>query len=149
VIVPVWLAEIVPVVTVKAAEVEPAATITEAGFVKYVHVEERPTEAPPAGAAALMVAVQVVDAFEERVLAPQLSPESAATGAGAVIEMLSAAVAVREALSVTCAVKPGLPAVVGVPPIVPFDRLNPAGRDPDTIDQVYGAVPPLALSACE
>jgi hypothetical protein len=147
--VPVWLAETVPLVAVKAAAVAPPATVTEAGTAKGAQLEERLTVAPPAGAAALMVAVQVVDPFEARLPAPQLSEEIPATAAGAAIEMLSPAVAVRDALSATCAVKLKDPAAVGAPPMVPLYRLNPPGRDPETIDQVYGAVPPLALNACE
>jgi len=65
------------------------------------------------------------------------------------IEMLSVAVAVRDALSVTSTLKLEDPSPLGVPPIVPPDRLNPAGRDPETIDQLYGAVPPLATKSCE
>lgn len=146
---PVWLVETVPLVAVKDVEVAPAATVTAAGTAKGAQLEERLTAAPPAGAAALMVAVQVVDPFEARLPAPQLSEESPATGAAAAIAMLSPAVAVREALSATCTVKLKDPAAVGVPPMVPLYRLNPPGRDPDAIDQVYGAVPPLALNACE
>ena len=38
------------------------------------------------------------------------------------------------------------PAAVGVPVTTPFeDSCRPAGSDPDAIDQVYGAVPPVAL----
>jgi len=61
----------------------------------------------------------------------------------------SGAVADTEALSVTLTVKLDGPAVVGVPEIVPPERLSPAGSDPLATDQVYGGVPPVALSACE
>jgi hypothetical protein len=53
--------------------------------------------------------------------------------------------------SVTVAVKLDVPLVVGVPEITPVlgVKLSPAGRLPEVIDQVYGAVPPLALRAVE
>jgi hypothetical protein len=53
--------------------------------------------------------------------------------------------------SVTVAVKLDVPLVVGVPEIKPVlgTRLNPAGRLPEAIAQVYGAAPPLALRAVE
>jgi len=61
--------------------------------------------------------------------------------------MLSAFVAVRLLASVTWTVKLEVPAVVGVPEIAPAElKLNPAGRLPEEIDQVYGAVPPVAPS---
>ncbi len=53
-------------------------------------------------------------------------------------------------LSVTVTVKLEVPLAVGVPEMMPVDgdRLRPAGRVPEVIDQVYGDVPPLACSAC-
>ena len=50
--------------------------------------------------------------------------------------------------SVTCAVKLDAPGFVGVPLITPVFWFNdkPLGRDPMTIDHVYGCVPPLAAS---
>ena len=55
-----------------------------------------------------------------------------------------------EALSATCTVKLEVPAAVGVPVIPPVAGFNarPAGRAP-AIDQLYGAVPPVAASVCE
>jgi hypothetical protein len=48
--------------------------------------------------------------------------------------------------SVTVAVKLTVPLVVGVPATVPLEaRVNALGRLPTVIDQVYGAVPPVAL----
>lgn len=49
-------------------------------------------------------------------------------------------------LSLTVTVKLNFPLAVGVPAMAPLPdaSLNPAGRLPDVIDQVYGAVPPLA-----
>jgi hypothetical protein len=54
-------------------------------------------------------------------------------------------------LSVTVAVKVEVPIAVDVPEIIPVDgvRLKPAGSLPDVIDQVYGAVPPLACKPRE
>jgi hypothetical protein len=53
-------------------------------------------------------------------------------------------------LSVTFIVIDAVPAVVGVPEMTPLVlRVNPAGKVPETIVQVYGAVPPLAVSVWE
>ncbi len=52
-------------------------------------------------------------------------------------------------LSVTVVVKLKVPLPVGVPEMTPVDdRLRPAGRLPEAIDQVYGEVPPLACRLC-
>ena len=71
--------------------------------------------------------------------------------AAAATAMLNAFVAVLFAASVTCTVNDTVPAVVGVPEITPVDeaRLNPAGKAPALIDQLYGVVPPLACSVVE
>jgi hypothetical protein len=46
---------------------------------------------------------------------------------------------------VTSTVKVAVPGVVGVPESVPAElKLIPAGRWPDSTDQVYGAAPPVA-----
>jgi hypothetical protein len=67
------------------------------------------------------------------------------------IVILKDAVAVLLAASFTCTVNDAVAAVVGVPEITPVDatRLNPAGNEPELIDQVYGVVPPLACSVAE
>lgn len=68
---------------------------------------------------------------------------------GDIIVMLSAFVAATLAVSVTFAVKSNDPAVVGVPEIDPAAEIvNPGGRLPAAMDQLYGGVPPLAESAC-
>jgi hypothetical protein len=43
------------------------------------------------------------------------------------------------------------PLIVGVPEMTPVDaaRLSPAGRLPEEIDHVYGAVPPVACTPLE
>jgi hypothetical protein len=121
---------------VKVAEVAPAATATEAGTVSAVLLEVSFTDAP-AGHAAVIDTVQVVDPLEARLLAPQLTEDNAATGAAAAMVMATPAVALCDALSATCAVALKFPAALGVPPIVPpLDRLNPPGRDPEIIDHV-------------
>jgi hypothetical protein len=58
--------------------------------------------------------------------------------------MESAAVAVAPVLSATFAVKFDVPDVVGVPVIAPLEATmdNPAGSEPEEIDQVRGLVPP-------
>ena len=67
------------------------------------------------------------------------------------IVSVNACVALPEALSATCTVKLAAPAVVGVPLIVPVVELSarPAGRAPPVTDQLYGLVPPVAVSVCE
>jgi hypothetical protein len=52
-----------PVVTLKVADVAPAATVTDAGVLSAVLESVKVTTAPPAGAAAVRVTVQVPDAF--------------------------------------------------------------------------------------
>ena len=53
-------------------------------------------------------------------------------------------------LSFTVTVKFAVPLAVGLPEIAPLlARLSPAGRLPELIDQVYGVVPPPALSVLE
>jgi len=47
-------------------------------------------------------------------------------------------------LSATRTVKFEVPDAEGVPAMLAPDSVNPAGRLPEAIDQVYGAVPPLA-----
>jgi hypothetical protein len=51
-------------------------------------------------------------------------------------------------LSVTRTVKLDVPEAVGVPLMTPVDepKLNPAGRLPETTDQLYGVLPPVAAS---
>ena len=69
---------------------------------------------------------------------------------GALMTMVSDAVAVCDALSAARTVKVLDPAAVGVPEIVPaVERVSPAGRVPLASVQVYGGVPPDAASACE
>ena len=51
--------------------------------------------------------------------------------------------------SATCTVKLEVPVAVGVPLIFPELRDRPVGREPDRIDHVYGAVPPVAVSELE
>jgi hypothetical protein len=68
---------------------------------------------------------------------------------GGLIRIDSAAVVDAAALSVTFTVKFDVPAVVGGPEIVLPVRFNPAGSVPFETDQVYGGVPPIALSPCE
>jgi len=54
-------------------------------------------------------------------------------------------------LSVTRTVKFDVPDAVGVPLMVPVDepRERPAGRLPETIDQLYGVTPPVAWTVWE
>ena len=70
------------------------------------------------------------------------------TGPGATV-ILSARVAEAEFASTTLTIKFAVPAVEGVPLICAPDKLNPEGSVPAAIDQINGAVPPLAWSVCE
>ena len=72
--VPVASLAMVPAVAEKAAVEVPAATVTEAGAVSSALLEEMATERPPAGAAALVVTVQVL-------LAPEFNEVGAQTSA--------------------------------------------------------------------
>lgn len=53
--------------------------------------------------------------------------------------------------STTLTVNDEFPTFVGVPAMVPVTALSvsPAGRLPDTMDHVYGAIPPDAASDAE
>jgi hypothetical protein len=95
-----WSVVMLPAVTVNDADVAPAATATEAGAVSSVLLLEMVTVAPPAGTAALRPAMQVVEAFEARLVAAQLR-ELIVTCTPAETVMLRLAVAVFEALSLT------------------------------------------------
>jgi hypothetical protein len=55
----VWLVDTVPAVAVKLAEVAPAGTVTEAGTVRAVLLEDSATVEPPAGAGCDNVTAQV------------------------------------------------------------------------------------------
>ena len=61
------------------------------------------------------------------------------------------AVWLGELESVTFSVNDEVPLAVGDPLIVPVDapRLNPAGNEPLLNDQVYGVVPPVAVTVAE
>lgn len=66
----------------------------------------------------------------------------------AVMVMEVALVAVWVPASVILMVKLEVPAAAGVPAMTPVDafRVRPAGRVPALTDQVYGVVPPAAVS---
>jgi len=68
-----------PVVALNVAEVEPAATVTEAGTVSTTLVFVSVTSAPPAGATFVSVTVHVLEAFGPK-LAGHASEETS-TGA--------------------------------------------------------------------
>ena len=67
------------------------------------------------------------------------------------MESVNALDAVIEALSVTRTVKVKLPAAVGVPVMAPLEglRFRPPGREPALMSQLYGVVPPDAVSVSE
>ena len=72
---------IVPAVTTKVAEVEPAATVTEAGVVSSELLSESVTKDPPTGAAAVRVTVQVLIAPEARLVGVQANEDKATVAA--------------------------------------------------------------------
>jgi len=80
------LEAILPAVAVKPAEVAPAATVTADGMFSSVLFEASATLAPPDGAGALSVAVQVVEAFDARLLAPHSSDDIVTAGAVSAME---------------------------------------------------------------
>ena len=69
-----------PVVTVKFADVAAAATVTDAGTVRLALELERPTLAPPVGAAWVRVIVQVLEELAPMLEGLQLREETS-TGA--------------------------------------------------------------------
>lgn len=90
------LAVTVEAVTVKAAEVAPAATVTEEGVVRAELLSERVTTWPPVGAAEERAAVQVEDPPEEMEVGEQERDET--VGRTVVVEVTAPfeAVAVSE-----------------------------------------------------
>ncbi len=81
---------IVPAVTTKAAEVEPAATVTEAGVVSSELLSESVIKDPPAGAAAVSVTVQVLVVWEARLVGVQASEDKAAVATRFTVAILEA-----------------------------------------------------------
>jgi hypothetical protein len=84
----VWLAETVPLVALKVAVADPAATVTDAGTVSAAALLDSVTLAPPAGAAWFNVTVHVLVELDPRLVGLQLSEE---TCTGAVRLMLAVA----------------------------------------------------------
>ena len=72
--------------------------------------------------------------------------EGGAPEVAALIVRLSGLVAASEFASDTCTVKLLVPDAVGVPEIAPVldASASPAGKVPETMDQVKGVVPPVA-----
>jgi hypothetical protein len=90
-----WFDAIVPAAAVKPADVAPEATVTEAGTLSSELFEDNDTAAPPEGAEAFSVTVQVVEVLESRLPDAQLSDETVGfDGAPAAIVMLRLALEV-------------------------------------------------------
>ncbi len=72
-------------------------------------------------------------------------------GGGAAMVIEKPRVALSGRASTICATKENVPAAVGVPLMSPLDALslNPAGREPCTMDQVYGSTAFLAARFAE
>ena len=66
----------VVVVALKVADVAAAATVTDAGTVSFALELERPTLAPPVGAACVRLIVQVLEEFALRLLGLQDNADS-------------------------------------------------------------------------
>ena len=70
---------------------------------------------------------------------------SADAAAATTILKLAVVLCAGEPLSLTFTVNEKVPAVVGVPLICPpLLNVNPAGKAPELIAQLYGVVPPVA-----
>jgi hypothetical protein len=65
-----------PVLMLNVPVEAPAATVTDAGIVNALALPVRVTEAPPAGAFALSVTVQVAEALGPRLAGLQLNDET-------------------------------------------------------------------------
>jgi hypothetical protein len=75
---------------------------------------------------------------------------TAVTAAFTAMLRLAVLVCAGELESVTLTVNEEVPAAVGVPLITPeVLSVNPAGKDPELIDQLYGVVPPVAANVDE
>ena len=121
--------------TVKVAEVAPAATVTKDGSDSSVLLEVNATLVPPAGAGALSVTVQARAPFEERPIEGQLTDET--PGATETIVMLHVAERLAPALSCTMTATVDVPAVSGVPLINPVEEsTRPEGREPEVSNQL-------------
>lgn len=81
VIVPDWLAVMVPVVALKVAEEEPDGTPTEDGTLSNALLEDRLTVKPPTGAEAVRVTVQVAAEPDERLVVEHCNADKPAGGA--------------------------------------------------------------------
>lgn len=77
-----------PVVTEKLAEVDDAATVTDAGVVRAALLSESKTLAPPVGAGCVRVTVQVLDELAMMLSGLQVTDETK-TGAARLIEVLA------------------------------------------------------------
>ena len=71
-----WLLGMVVVVALKLADVAAAATVIEAGTVRFVFESLNVTAAPPAGAGWVSVTMQDEDAFGPRLVGLQTSEET-------------------------------------------------------------------------
>ena len=77
------------------------------------------------------------------------------TGSGDTVVMVKARTEIVSSFRTTCAgtllsvartVKVEFPVEFGLPLMTAPFRDNPAGREPEAIDHVYGVVPPVAVS---
>jgi len=127
--------EIALAVMVKVVAVEPAGTTAEAGVLRSWLELRSKTAAPPAGAAAVSVIVQVADPSEVKRSGAQFKEErDAATEA---IVILHVAEALFPALSCTSTVTLDVPFATGVPLIAPEEeKTRPAGREPAVSNQL-------------
>ncbi|MBZ5578606.1 MAG: hypothetical protein LAP40_18755 [Acidobacteriia bacterium] len=122
----VWVTETVPSAALKTPDVEPAATAREAGTVSAALVELKLTEAPPAGAGALMITVQLADppgAMLDGLHATEIGSEAGAAGAGGV-RVRVAPIEAPPSAAVTVAV---CPAVTTAAVVVNAVDAEPAG----------------------
>ena len=83
-----WSALIVVVVALKVAEVEAAVIVIDAGTESAALLSESPTVAPPAGAALVRVTVQVLEAFDPKLVGLH-AREEISTGATRLMVVLA------------------------------------------------------------
>jgi hypothetical protein len=123
---------------VDAARLNPAGNVPALTLQLYGVV-------PPLACSVVEYAMPAVPPFSDVVV----TDGDCAVAATSIVRF-AVAIAVGEPESFTCTVKAEVPACVGVPEIKPEPEIViPTGKLPFVIDQLYGAVPPVAAKVVE